>query len=256
MADRSKGASPIEREKLRFVRWVLLLINAAEASGIGALRREHLHALLFLSFASSTFYGIKPLRLRANRTPQGPYYRQAHVALGLLAMSNLVEVRRFEPHPSTERFQFEGTFSATLDGLNVGRVLRQAPQGDQLYRFLLDLCLGTVRGVLQDETDRARPDGDHPTFAALKSDLSQRDQPEEDKQSSDRLKKVFAADLTYKEAVARQGPMLFINEGDPDSITPTAARLTQINKFLSARIEVNRRDVLGAYQKILAERAT
>lgn len=42
-----------ERDRLHFVRWVLLLVNAAGAAGIGQLTRKQLHLLLFLSFASS-----------------------------------------------------------------------------------------------------------------------------------------------------------------------------------------------------------
>ncbi|MFX8211289.1 hypothetical protein ABTK89_19760, partial [Acinetobacter baumannii] len=78
-----------------FVRWVLLLVNAAGAAGIGQLTRKQLHPLLFLSFASSRFYGIEPLRRRATRTALGPYYRPAHIALGELVLSGLVDVKDF-----------------------------------------------------------------------------------------------------------------------------------------------------------------
>jgi hypothetical protein len=147
----------------------------------------------------------------------------------MLAMSGLVDVRRFEPYVSTAGFQFEGTFSATTEGLAAGCVLRAAPQGEQLYRYLLDLCLGTVKGVWDD-------------------------QPDESQFSQERLNVVLRADLTYRQAVARDTAMLFVEEGDPEAVTPTAVQLNRISEILSERIEVNRRDVLGAYQKILAVR--
>ena len=101
----TKGTTSLakaEHERLRFIRWVLFLVNAAEASGMGRLSRRRLHALLFMSFASSRFYGIQPLRQRAQRTEQGPYYRAAHVALGMLALAGLVDVESFRPASLTE----------------------------------------------------------------------------------------------------------------------------------------------------------
>lgn len=217
------------QERLRFSRWVLFTINAAEAAGIGRLSRKQLHLLLFMSFASSRFYGIEPLRQRARRTEQGPYYRAAHFALGALALSGLVEVSGFSAHRSTKHLQFEGNFGATVAGLEVGRELRRTQRGEDLYAFLLDLCLGVVEGAWHDEHTHARQE--------------RRD-----------LDRVFEQDLTYQEALGRPGNMLFVEENTDDT-TPTLIGLRQIRRYLTENAFVNRRDVLTVYQRLLQRKA-
>jgi hypothetical protein len=230
MARISQYIPKSEREKLQFSRWVLLIINAAEAAGIGRLSRKQLHLLLFLSFASCRFYGIAPLRQRARRTEQGPYYRAAHIALGGLALSGLVEVSEFSSHRSTEHLQFEGHLGATLPGLKAGRVLRSTQRGEALYAFLLDLCLGVVEGAWHDDLAHKR---------------------------SERrgLERAFEQDLTYRAALNRPGKMLFVEENPDDQETPTLAGLRKIRHFLDTKVSVNRRDVLTVYQRLLMKKA-
>lgn len=230
MARISQSIPKGEREKLHFTRWVLLIINAAEAAGVGRLSRKQLHLLLFLSFASSRFYGIAPLRQRARRTDQGPYYRAAHIALGGLVLSGLVEVSDFSSHRSSEHLQFEGTFGATLSGLEVGRVLRSTHRGEVLYSFLLDLCLGVVEGAWHEDRSQER---------------SQRRG----------LERAFEQDLTYQAALSRPGNVLFVEENADDQASPTLAGLREIREFLEAKISVNRRDVLTVYQRLLMKSA-
>ena len=230
MARISQSIPKGEREKLQFSRWVLLIINAAEAAGVGRLSRKQLHLLLFLSFASCRFYGISPLRQRARRTEQGPYYRAAHIALGGLVLSGLVDASEFSSHRSPKHLQFEGYFGATVLGLEVGRVLRRTHRGEALYAFLLDLCLGVVEGAWHD--DRAH-------------------------ERSERrgLERAFEQDLTYRAALKRPGKALFIEENPDDQATPTVAGLREIRQLLDAKISVNRRDVLTIYQRLLMKKA-
>jgi len=230
MARISQSIPKGEREKLQFSRWVLLIINAAEAAGVGRLSRKQLHLLLFLSFASCRFYGIAPLRQRARRTEQGPYYRAAHIALGGLVLSGLVKVSEFSAHRSSEHLQFEGSFEATVSGLEVGRVLRSTHRGEALYSFLLDLCLGVVEGAWHDDRKQER---------------SQRRG----------LERAFEQDLTYQEALNRQSNVLFVEENPDDQANPTVAGLREIRRFLDAKISVNRRDVLTVYQRLLMKKA-
>lgn len=220
------------QERLRFSRWVLFTINAAEAAGIGQLTRKQLHLLLFMSFASCRFYGIAPLSKRARRTEQGPYYRLAHFALGGLAMSGLVEVSSFAAYPSKKHLQFEGAFGATVAGLEVGRQLRTTHRGESLYAFLLDLCLGVVEGAWHDERTRER----------------------EERIGLDR---VFEQDLTYQQALDRPGKELFVEETSYESPfpTPTLVGLREIRRYLSEKAFVNRRDVLTVYQRLLQKKA-
>lgn len=220
-------------ERLRFSRWVLFTINAAEAAGIGQLTRKQLHLLLFLSFASSRFYGIEPLQKRARRTEQGPYYRAAHVALGGLVLSGLVEVVDFAAYHSNKHLQFEGTFGATLEGLAVGRELRATQRGEALYAFLLDLCLGVVEGAWHD--DRAR-----------------------EREKRMRLDRVFEQDLSYQQAIDRPGKELYVEETADSGAAlanPTVAGLRQIRRYLAEKAVVNRRDVLTVYQRLLQRKA-
>lgn len=226
----SYAASQSEQERLRFTRWVLFLINAAEASGIGQLNRKQLHLLLFMSFASSRFYGIQPLRQRARRTSQGPYYRAAHIALGGLALAGLVDVQDFRAHPSTVHLQFEGIFGATADGMRVGRQLRSTHRGEEIYGFLLDLCLGAVEGAWHKDLGHAR-------------------------QERRGLETVFEQDLTYQRALRRPGNMLFIEESLDDESTPTLAGLREIKSYLAESTFPNRRDVLSVYQRVLQKKA-
>lgn len=230
MARRSHTLSKSVQERLRFSRWVLFTINAAEAAGIGQLTRKQLHLLLFVSFASCRFYGIEPLRQRARRTEQGPYYRAAHIALGELALSGLAEVSDFAAHRSLAHLQFEGIFGATAAGLVVGRKLRSTQRGEALYGFLLDLCLGVVEGAWYDEhtLDRRERHG---------------------------LDRVFEQDFTYREALDRPGRVLFVEETQDDRTTPTLIGLRQIRKYLAEKAIVNRRDVLTVYQRLLQKKA-
>ncbi len=228
MARMSHSVPKSAQERLRFSRWVLFTINAAEAAGIGQLTRKQLHLLLFMSFASCRFYGIEPLRQRARRTTQGPYYRAAHFALGALTLSGLVEVSSFSAHQSSTHLQFEGNFGATVAGLEVGRHLRSTQRGEALYAFLLDLCLGVVEGAWHGERTR-------------------------DRQERSDLDRVFEQDLTYREALNRPGSMLFIEESF-DRATPTLTGLRQIRKYLEGETFVNRRDVLTVYQRLLQKR--
>lgn len=214
-------------EKLQFLRWVLFLITAAEAAGLPAITRERLHALLFVSFASSRFYGLRPLRQRAQRTPHGPYYRAAHLTLGYLVFAGLIEVSEFRAHPSPKDLQFEGTFRLTKEGLRMARLFRQTGTGERMYKFLLDLCLGTARAMSYSEFDT-----------------------EFDSESTNRM---LAQDLTFRAALARSGKALVIEE-QPDEITPTVKGLRSIDAYLRERTFVNSKDVLAAYQTLLRDR--
>ncbi|MBK0155575.1 hypothetical protein IAE35_19735 [Pseudomonas sp. S75] len=215
-------------EKLQFVRWVLFLITAAESAGLNALSRSRLHSLLFVSFASARFYGLQPLRERAQRTPHGPYYRAAHLALGHLVFADLVTVSQFKAHPSPKDLQFDGIFKLTKNGLEVCRTLRQTITGGKIYTFLLDLCLGAVQsleaeGVSEEQEDRS-------------------------------LDQMLVRDLTYVSALNRPGQMLLIEEEGGGS-TPTVEGLKKIQSLLVDKRFTNRKDVLSAYQSILQIRA-
>lgn len=215
-------------EKLQFLRWVLFLITAAEAAGLPGMSRARLHALLFVSFASSRFYGLRPLRQRAQRTPHGPYYRAAHLTLGHLVFSGLIEVSKFKAHPSPKDLQFEGTFKLTKDGLMMSRLLRQTGTGERMYKFLLDLCLGTARAM-------ATPDSE----------------AEFDDENTDQM---LAQDLTFRAALARSSKSLIIEEQVGD-ITPTLKGLNSIDAYMRERSFVNSKDVLAAYQTLLRDRS-
>lgn len=214
-------------EKLQLLRWVLFLITAAEASGLPAIARERLHTLLFVSFASSRFYGLRPLRQRAQRTPHGPYYRAAHLTLGYLVFAGLIEVSEFRAHPSSKDLQFEGMFRVTTEGLRMTRLYRQTSSGERMYKFLLDLCLGTARAM-------SNPDSNM----------------EFDNEDTDRM---LAQDLTFRAALARASKALIIEE-HPGEITPTVKGLRMIDAHLLERTFVNKKDVLAAYQTILRHR--
>lgn len=224
-----------EREHLHFVRWVLFMLAASEASGLGSLTRDRLHAMLFMSFASSRFYGIHPLRQRARRTNHGPHYRAAHVALGVLALAGLVHVEGFDSHVNKRELQFEGTFTVTAEGLRVAAVLQETLTGARLYRFILDLCLGSVSAMPQPDMANA----------SVLNQISQ---------VNGAMDKVLKQDLTYQEAIHRPGDTLFIEETEGDR-TPTVSGLISIDEYLQARTTVNAKDVLGAYQRLLLKRA-
>ncbi|MGO2767022.1 hypothetical protein [Pseudomonas taetrolens] len=216
-------------ERLQFLRWVLFLITACEAAGIKELSRSRLHALLFMSFASARYYGLKPLRQRAQRTPHGPYYRAAHLALGHLAFSGLIEVADFRAHPSPKDLQFEGNFRLTKSGLKLCQNLRQTKTGELIYKFLLDMCLGTARAVLDESK-------------------------EPNTKQTGTLDGMLAQDLTYVNALKQPGNSLIIEES-PDEATLTVQGLKSIQILLSQKTFVNRKDVLSAYQALLRNRA-
>ena len=218
-----------EYDALHFVRWVLFLIVAAESAGVENLSRHRLHALLFLSFASSSYYSIKPLRQRAQRTEHGPYYRSAHLALGNLTLGGLINLSAFAPHPSPKDLQFEGTFSPTVAGLRVAEHLRATFTGEKLYQFLLDICLGTM--------------------AAL--DVAERTL---DTPSDPIIDRMLELDLSYRQALGRNELTLRVIDTVDD--TPLTVRgLQSIAGYLGHRMGVNHRDVLTAYQRLLKKRA-
>lgn len=215
MAKRELSPRQSDHEPLQFIRWTLLLCMAAEAAGLGALSRQRLHTLLFVSFAASRFYRIEPLRYRARRTPHGPYYRAAHFALGALVMSGLVDVAQFKPHPAAGDLQFEGNFQITERGVRVARILRRTHTGENLYHFLLELSLGAVT-INPKLLDRA-----------------------------------LTQDLTYKDTSTKGDDTIGVG---PDA-TPTVEGLRDIDRYLSALAKTSRRDILAAYHRVLEQRA-
>lgn len=221
-----KIVAAADHDRLFFIRWMLLLIVANDAAGLPAASRQRLHSLLFVSFASSRFYGIEPLRQRARRTEQGPYYRMAHVALGHLVMGGHLEVSDFHAHPAPRDLQFEGIFRPTLAGLSAADFLRKTATGDQLYRFLLDICLASAEAI-----------------GPVAGDLE-----------AISLERTLDEDLTYQRAVRKHGEILELQ--DPAEVdTPTVRGLNSIDERLRARGFFNRRDVVAAYQSLMVRRS-
>ncbi|MEI2431162.1 hypothetical protein RDV84_12990 [Lysobacter yananisis] len=227
MAAKRKPITVADHDRLFFTRWVLFLLVANEAAGLPEVSRERLHALLFMSFASSRYYAIDPLRQRARRTPQGPYYRQAHVALGGLVMGGMVSVGDFKAHPALRDLQFEGYFRPTLKGLEVARIMRETITGARLYRFLLDMCLAAASAT------------QHVGVMA---------------QAESALDSILSADLTYRRALKRLGDSLELQEV-PGERTPTVEGLSTIQERLDQQGAYNRRDVVAAYQSLLLRRS-
>ena len=227
MAAKRKHVTVADHDRLFFTRWVLFLLVANEAAGLPMVSRERLHALLFMSFASSHYYAIEPLRKRARRTAQGPYYRQAHVALGGLVLGGMVSVEHFKAHPAVRDLQFEGLFRPTLQGVEVARVMRQTITGGRLYRFLLDMCLAAAAAT--EHTELAE-------------------------QTAGQLDRILNADLTYRRAVARFGDSLELQD-NAEELTPTVEGLSTIQEHLDMQGAYNRKDVVAAYQSLLLRRS-
>ncbi len=217
-------------DKLRFVRWLLLLIAAAEASGLKSLTRSRIHSLLFLSFSAAPFYDLKPLRQRVKKTKQGPYYRAAHLTLGYLTFADFLVVEEFEPYFSQKDLQFDGRFEITQAGLVASHKLRESHYGGRLYKFLLDLCLATSQVISQE--------------------LEFDDEDLEGKM----LDKILEQDLTYRQALKKIGDIIRLEDMDQD-FNPTVKGLNVIDEYLKVRKFINRKDVLSAYQVLLRERA-
>lgn len=227
MAAKRKLITVADHDRLFFTRWVLFLLVANEAAGLPKVSRERLHALLFMSFASSRYYAIEPLRQRARRTPQGPYYRQAHVALGGLVLGGMVSVEDFTAHPAVRDLQFEGLFRPTMKGVEVARIMRETITGGRLYRFLLDMCLAAAAAT------------EHVEMA---------------EQAAGELDRILDADLTYRRAVARFGDSLELQDSS-DARTPTEEGLSTIQERLDMQGAYNRKDVVAAYQALLLRRS-
>ena len=227
MAAKRKHVTVADHDRLFFTRWVLFLLVANEAAGLPKVSRERLHALLFMSFASSRYYAIEPLRKRARRTPHGPYYRQAHVALGGLVLGGMVSVEDFKAHPAVRDLQFEGLFRPTMKGVEVARVMRQTITGGHLYRFLLDMCLAAATAT------------EHAEVA---------------EQTVGQLDRILDADLTYRRAIARFGDSLELQD-DAEIRTPTVEGLSTIQERLDMQGAYNRKDVVAAYQSLLLRRS-
>lgn len=236
MAAKRKPVTRADHDRLFFTRWVLFLLVANEAAGLPEVSRQRLHALLFMSFASSRYYAIEPLRQRARRTPQGPYYRNAHVALGGLVLGGMVSVEDFRAHPAPRDLQFEGVFRPTLTGLDVARTMRETVTGAQLYRFLLDMCLASAYTTAphSGNTD-ATPEPGITREGIL-------------------LDNILEEDLTYRRAVRRYGEILELQDA-PDEQTPTVAGLSSIEERLEEQGAYNRKDVVAAYQTLLMRRS-
>lgn len=223
------GIPVAEYPRLQFIRWVLLLIAANEAAGLPAVTRHRLHSLLFMSFASSRYYGICPLQHRARRTEQGPYYRLAHVALGHLTLGGLVELTQYKAYPASRDLQFDGNFRLTADGLVVAHKFRLTWSGKAIYQLLLDICLAAARTMHSDQL----------------VDIS------------DRLDSLFNQDLTYQRALKQHGELLELEISGEGSPTPTVNGLREINSYLQRQVgePLNRKDILAAYQSLLDRRA-
>lgn len=231
-----------EFEGAQFARWVLMLIIASRSAGMRELDRGRLHALLFQSFASSLFYRIKPLRQRAQRTPHGPYYRAAHIAIGKLVLGGLVSIEDYYPLEHKRDIQFDGKISPTADGLKVVRALRETQTGDRIYRFLLDLCLGTVQAVYLEH------DGELSTY---RNESETAEQLENTAQAA--IDAILLTDLSYQQASKRKDVLLPIIDS-PDGIPLTVRGLNDVEGAINDSQDKNRRDVLIAYQYLLRRR--
>ncbi|MDR6841551.1 hypothetical protein [Pseudoxanthomonas sacheonensis] len=236
MAAKRKPVTRADHDRLFFTRWVLFLLVANEAAGLPKVSRQRLHALLFMSFASSRYYAIEPLRQRARRTQQGPYYRNAHVALGGLVLGGMVSVEDFMAHPAPRDLQFEGVFRPTLTGLDVAQTMRETVTGARLYRFLLDMCLASAYTTNPHNGD---------TDATLEPGI---------KREGILLDNILGEDLTYRRAVRRYGDILELQDA-PDEQTPTVAGLSSIEECLEQQGAYNRKDVVAAYQTLLMRRS-
>ncbi|MBK0053096.1 hypothetical protein [Stenotrophomonas sp. S39] len=221
-----KQVTAADHDRLFFIRWMLLLVVANEAAGLPEVNRQRLHSLLFVSFASSKFYRIVPLRQRARRSEHGPYYRMAHIALGHLVMAGLLDVSGFRPYPEPRDLQFEGVFRPTRAGINACKHLRMTMTGDRIYRFLLDMCLASAESLASDGTQA----------------------------DSEVLDRTLKADLTYQRAVRKHGEILELQDPSEEE-TPTVRGLHSIDDHLQSVGFFNRRDVVAAYQVVLSRRA-
>lgn len=230
-----KAVTVADHERLQFTRWVLFVLVANEAAGLPPVTRHRLHALMFMSFAASRYYGISPLRQRARRTEHGPYYRWAHVALGGLVLSGLVDLYHFRSHPQPRDLQFEGTLRPTLAGVKVAHDLRRTVTGQALYRFLMDLCLAYAR-TLEEEVPK---------------DISRL--PDAQPERGQTLDRVLEEDLTYQQVVRLHNDTMD-HEGAPEEATPTVSGLSTIDERLHRIGRLNRKDILAAYQTVLLRR--
>lgn len=221
-----KQVTVADHDRLFFIRWMLLLVVANEAAGLPEVNRQRLHSLLFVSFASSKFYKIAPLRQRARRSQHGPYYRMAHIALGHLVMAGLVDVSGFSAYPEPRDLQFEGVFRPTRAGIKACKHLRMTMTGDRIYRFLLDMCLASAESLVSDDAQA----------------------------DSQVLERTLEADLTYQRAVRKHGEILELQDPSEEE-TPTVRGLHSINGHLQSVGFFNRRDVVAAYQVVLSRRA-
>lgn len=231
-----------EFEGVQFLRWVLMLIIASRAAGIRELDRGRLHALLFQSFASSLFYGIKPLRQRAQRTSHGPYYRAAHIAVGKLVLSGLVSLEDYRPLDHKRDIQFDGRLFPTADGLKVVHALRETQTGDRIYRFLIDLCLGTVQAVHIEEDKASSEDESEPEALEQLEVFAQAN-----------IDRILSTDLSYQQARKKNDKLLPIVDS-PDGKPLTVRGLEDVEGAFDDSKNINRRDVLMAYQYLLSRR--
>lgn len=220
-----KHVTAADHDRIFFLRWMLLLIVANEAAGLPAATRQRLHSLLFVSFASSKFYRINPLRQRARRSEHGPYYRMAHIALGHLVMGGLLDVHEFRPHPAPRDLQFEGIFRPTLNGLKAAEYLRKTVTGERIYLFLLDICLASAEAIGSERTQS----------------------------DAQILDGALSEDLTYQRALRKHGEFLEL-EDPAEAETPTVQGLRSISDTLSTRGFFNRRDIVAAYQSLMLKR--
>lgn len=231
-----------EFERLQFLRWVLFLVTAARAAGMQRVDRQRLHALLFQSFASSLFYGIVPLRQRAQRTTHGPYYRAAHIALGRLILGGMIQLDAYDPLDHKDGLLFEGLLSPTATGLLVVAKLRMTRRGDQAYRFLLDLCTSMMLAV----------DDDHSGDGL--SVLADADAAARERDAQAQITRVLSSDLSYRQATERN-EVLLRTTINPDEEPLTVAALRDVQTAIADGRMHNRRDVLTAYQFLLRRRA-
>lgn len=236
------GPRKSDFERLQFARWVLFLIVTARAAGVQKIDRERLHALLFQSFASSLFYGIPPLRQRAQRTLHGPYYRAAHIAVGQLALSGLVVISNYRPLDHKSGLLFDGELSPSIMGLEVASKLRETGYGERIYRFLLDLCTSMMLAVTKDTSDSQAPVMNFGEAEAAHA-AAQR-----------KIDEVLSLDLSYRQASARNELILRTTLG-PDDMPLTLIGLRDIEAAVADGRIRNRRDVLTAYQYLLRRRA-
>ena len=134
--------------------WLLLLLDAAERSGLAPLSVERLHRLVYLANALAPVYDLLVPDGYILKYRRGPFFPTVHWDIGRLAAQGLVNVQNSRAVKDDLGYWISADYNLSRSGMNVVDAAMEVetvgPKG--LYLREISLAFAALEGATRDAT--------------------------------------------------------------------------------------------------------